>query len=81
MGGGVGWRGCVVGLGYPQTQWDQLCAKRAVNGSQTTLQGKAGYLKTVMGDWKQLHTDATLLKPAKHCCILFRALQGLEKAI
>jgi len=49
-----------------QTQWDQLCAKEAVNGPQTTLQGKAGHSITVMDDWEQIHTNATLLKPAKN---------------
>jgi len=64
-----------------------LCAKEAANGLQTTLQGKEGRLITVMGDWEQLHTNATaLLKPAKHyhslyylCHSLFRAIQGHEK--
>jgi len=42
-------------------------AKGAVNGLHTTLQGKAGLLITVMDDWEQSHTNATLLKPAKHC--------------
>ena len=37
---------------------EQLCAKRAVNGPQTTLEGKAGYLITVMDDWDQLHTNS-----------------------
>jgi len=64
-----------------QTQWDQLCPKRAVHGPQTTLQGITGCLITVMHDWEQPHTNATLLKPAKHCHSLFRALQGHEKAI
>jgi len=43
------------------------CAKGAINGLQTTLQAKAGQLITVMDDWEQFHTNATLLKPAKHC--------------
>jgi len=30
---------------------------------------------------EQLHTNVTLLKPAKHCHSLFKALQGHEKAI
>jgi len=51
-----------------------LCIKEAVNGRQTTLQGKAGRLITVMDNWVQLHTIATLLKPAKHCHGLFRAI-------
>jgi len=41
-----------------------LCAKEAVNGSQTTLQGKASRLITGMDDWVQFHIIATLLKPA-----------------
>jgi len=52
---------------------NRLCAKRAANGSQTTLKAKEGHLMTVMDDWEQLHTNATLLKPAKHCHSLFRA--------
>jgi len=62
-----------------QTQWDYLCAKRAVNGLQATLQNNAGRLITVTDDWEQLHTGATLLKPAKHCHNLFRALWGHKK--
>ena len=57
------------------------CAKGAINGLHTTLHGKAGRLITVMDDWEQFHTNATLLKPAKHCHSLIRALQGHEKAI
>jgi len=34
-----------------------------------------------MDDWEQFHTNATLLKPAKHCHSLIRALQGHEKGI
>jgi len=56
-------------------------AKGAVNGFQTTLQGKAGLPITVMDDWEQPHTNATLLKPTKHCYSVFRALRGHEKAI
>jgi len=56
------------------------CAKRAVNGLQTTLQGKAGHPIMIMDDWEQFHTNATLLKPAKHCHSLIRTLQGHEKA-
>jgi len=55
-----------------------LCVKEAVNGPQTPLQGKAGCLITVMGDWVQLHTIATLLKLAKHCHRLFRAMKKLS---
>jgi len=54
---------------------------KAINGHQTTLQGKAGLSITVMDDWEQPHTNATLLKPSKHCYSVFRALQGHEKAI
>jgi len=43
------------------TQWDRLRAKEAFSGPQTTLQGKEGRLITVMDDWGQLHTNATLL--------------------
>jgi len=49
-------------------------AKGAINGLQTTLQGKAGCLITVMDNWEQFHTNATLLKPAKHFHSLIRAL-------
>jgi len=58
-----------------------LCAKEAVNGPQTTLQGKEGHLVTVMDDWRQLHTNATLFKPAPSITSLFRAIQGHEKAV
>jgi len=64
-----------------QAQWYQLCAKGAVSDLQTTLQGKAGQLITVMDDWEQLHNNATLLKPAMHCHSLIRVLQGHEKAV
>jgi len=53
--------------------------KEPSHGPQTTLQGKAGCLVTVMDDWEQLHTNATLLKPTKHFHNFFRALQGYEK--
>jgi len=57
------------------------CAKGAINGLQTTLQGKAGRPIMVMDDWEQFHTNATLLKPTKHCHSLIRAPQGHEKAV
>jgi len=57
------------------------CAEGAVNGLQTTLQGKAGRLIMVIDDWEQFHINATLLKLAKHCHSLIRALQGHEKAV
>jgi len=50
-------------------------------GPQTTLQDDTGCLVAVMDDWEQLHINATLLKPTKHCHRLFRALQDHEKAI
>jgi len=49
------------------------------HGPQTTIQSKAGHLVTVMVNWEQPHTNATLLKPAKHCHSLFRALESHEK--
>jgi len=57
------------------------CAKGAVNGLQTALQGKAGRLIIVMDDWEQFHTNATFLKPTKQCHSFIRDLQGHEKAI
>jgi len=57
------------------------CAKGAVNGLQITLQGQTGRLITVMDDWEQFHTNANLLKPAKHCHSLIRVLKDHEKAI
>jgi len=57
------------------------CAKEAINGFQTTLQAKAGRSITVMDDWEQFHTNATLLKPTKHCHSLIRALKGHKKAV
>jgi len=56
-----------------------FCAKGAVHGLQTTLQGKEGRLITVMDNWEQFHTNATLLKPAKHFHSLIRALQDHKK--
>ena len=64
-----------------QTQWTGCCAKGAINGLKTTLQGKAGHPIMVMDDWEQFHTNPTLLKSAKHCHSLIRALQCHEKAI
>jgi len=78
-GGWVEWR---AGLRLPLRHNGTSCAKVAIHGPQTTLQGKAGHLVIVMADdWEQLHTNATLLKPAKHCHSLFRALRGHEKAV
>jgi len=57
------------------------CAKGAANGLQTTLKGKACRPIMVMDDWEQFHPNAALLKPAKHCHSLIRALQGYEKAV
>jgi len=45
---------------------------------QTTLQGKAGCLVTVMDNLEQLYTNATTCLA---CHNLFRALHGHEKAI
>jgi len=79
LGAGVGWW---TQSGYPShTMGPAVCAKRAVNGLQTTLQGEAGHLVTVIDDWEQLHTNVTLLKPAKHCHSLIRTLQGHKKAV
>ena len=45
-------------------------AKGAANDlQQTTPQGKAGHPITVMDDWEQFHTNATLLQPTKHLSI------------
>jgi len=73
-----GWGGLRLPFRHNKTS---CCAKGAINGLQTTLQGKAGRLITVMDNWEQPHTNATLLKPAKHCYSVFRALQGHEKAV
>jgi len=32
-----------------------------------------------MDNWEQLHINATLLKPAKHCHSLFRAHRAMKK--
>jgi len=58
-----------------------LCDKGAINGLQTTPQGMEGLSITVMDNWEQFHTNATLLKLAKHYHSLMRALQGREKAV
>jgi len=55
------------------------CAKRADNGPQTTLQGKAGCPITVMDDWEQPHTNATLLKPAKLCYSILELYRAMKK--
>jgi len=82
VGGWGGVDGVGGGLRLPfRHNGTSCCAKGAVNGLQTTLQGKAGCLITIMDDWEQFHTNATLLKPTKHCHSLIRALQGHEKAV
>jgi len=61
-----------------------MCAKEAVihmPPKLCSLQSKVGHLIIVMGDWEQLHTNVTLLKPAKDCYSLLKAVQGHEKAI
>jgi len=55
------------------------CAKGTVNGLQTTLQGKAGLLITVMDNWEQPYTIATLLKPAKHCYSVLELYRAMKK--
>jgi len=70
-----------VGSGLRLSFKISYCAKRVVNGLQTTLQGKAGLPITVMDDWEHPHNNATLLKPAKHCYSAFRAPQSHEKAV
>jgi len=83
VGGWMGWGGW--GGWWAKANFrhsgTSCCAKRAVSGLQTTLQGKAGLLITVMDNWEQPHTNATLLKPTKYCYHVFRALQSHEKAI
>jgi len=49
--------------------------------SKPHYKAKRGCPITVMDGWEQFHTNATLLKPTKHCHSLIRALQGHEKAI
>jgi len=73
--------GWAVGKGYLSDTMGPVVVPKAVNGLQTTLQGKAGHLITVMDDWEQFHTNATFLKPAKHCHHLIRALQCHQKAV
>jgi len=55
------------------------CAKGAISSLQTTLKQIADHLITMMDDWEQFHINATLLKPAKHCHSLMRAIQSHEK--
>jgi len=80
-GGWVGrWGGMGGGLRLPfRHNGTGRCAKGAISGLQTTLQAKAVQPITVMDDWGQFHTNATLLKSAKHCHSLIRALQDDEK--
>jgi len=64
----ITYKGVGSGLRLPfRHNGTSCCAKGAVNDLQTTLQGKAGHPITVMDDWEQSHTKATLSKPAKHC--------------
>jgi len=67
------------GLRWPfRHNGTSCCAKGAINGLQTTLQAKAGRPITVVDNWEQFHTNATLLKPAKHCHNVMKKLP--EKA-
>jgi len=60
-----GWVG--GGLRLPFRHDGTSCVpKEPLMAPQTTLQGIAGHLITVVDNWKQLHTNATFLKPAKH---------------
>jgi len=79
VGGRMGW---AVGLRLPFRHNGTICcAKWAVIGPQTTLKVKADLLITVIVNWEQTHTNATLLKPTKHCYSVFIALQGHEKVV
>jgi len=61
------YKGAGGGLRLPfRHNGTSFCAKGAVNVLQTTLQAKAGQPITVMDNWEQFHTNATLLKPTKH---------------
>jgi len=81
MGGSRGGvRGVGGGLTLPFRHNGMSCEpNEPSHGLQTTLQGKVGHLVIIVDDLEQLHTNATLLKPTKHCHGLFRALQGHEK--
>jgi len=82
VGGWSGLDGVGGGLRLPfRHNGTSCCAKGAINGHQITLQGKVGCLITVMDNWEQFHTNATLLKPAKHFHSLIRALQCHKKAV
>jgi len=61
-------------------RWEWGC-QRSCQWSPNHIARQSKPLAIVLDDWEQLHTNATLLKPAKHCHSLFRALQGHEKAI
>jgi len=62
VGGWDGVYGVGGGLRLPlRHNGTSCCGKGAINGPQTTLQGKADHLITFMDDWEQLHTIATLL--------------------
>jgi len=83
VGGQMGWDGwggrwAKVAL---QTQWDQLLWQMSHQWSpnHTTRQNRPS--DNSHGWPGETHTNATLLKPAKHCYSVFRALQGHEKAV
>jgi len=73
VGGWMGW--AKANFRHNGTSY---CNKRAVNGLQTTLQGKAGLPITVMDDWEQPHTNATLLKPAKHFTVFLEPYRTMK---
>jgi len=53
--------------------------KTTLQGFKTILQGKADSMVAVIDEWKQLHTNATLLKPPMHSHSLFRIYKIMTK--
>jgi len=81
---GVGGWGGVNGVGGGlrlsfRHNGTSCCAKGAVDGLQTTLQGKAGLLITVMDNWEHPHTIATLLNPPSIATVLLELYSAMKK--
>jgi len=68
------------GLRLPFRHNETSChAKGVINGLQTTLQSKADRLITVMDDWEQPHTNATLLKPPSIATVFLELYRAMKK--
>jgi len=77
MGWG-GWGGRWAKAAF-QTQWDQLLCQRSRQWSPNHTTRQSRLSDKVMDDWEQFHTNATLLKPAKHVTVLSELYSVMRK--